>query len=43
MVQAAFALGVLIELLDGPAAVGHLDQAVEWRVRWQGTETLGVN
>src|SRR5262252_2814628 len=38
VVQATFALGVLIELLDGPAAVGQLNQAVEWRVRWQVTE-----
>src|SRR5919108_526578 len=32
MVQAAFALGVLIALLDRPAAVGHLDQPLPWRV-----------
>src|SRR4029453_354872 len=38
MVQAAFALGVLIELLDGPAAVGHPNEAGEWRFRRQGTE-----
>src|SRR5262249_11782090 len=36
--QAAGALGVFLELLDGPAAVGHLDEAVEGRVRRQGTE-----
>src|SRR5262249_46305633 len=38
MVQATFALGVLIELLDGPAAVGHLDQALQRGVHRQGTE-----
>src|SRR5919197_6112996 len=35
MVQATFALGVLIELLDGPAAVGQFDQPLQWRGRRQ--------
>ena len=38
VVQATFALGVFIELLDGPAAVGQLDQPTQRRVCWQGTE-----
>src|SRR5215470_5449233 len=38
VVQATLALGVFIELLDGPAAMGQLDQPAQWRVCWQGTE-----
>jgi hypothetical protein len=38
MVQAACALGVLIELLDGPAAMGQFHQPLPRRVRWQVTE-----
>src|SRR4051812_14882445 len=37
VVQTAFAFGILIELLDGPAAVGQLDQPTQRRVRGQGT------
>ena len=37
VVQAAFALRVFIELLDGPAAVGQLDEAMQWGVCWQVT------
>src|SRR5262249_18789026 len=37
MVQTAFALCLLHELLDGPAAVGQFDQPLQRRVRWQGT------
>ena len=29
VVQATLALGVFIELLDGPAAVGQLDEALQ--------------
>ncbi len=35
MVQATCALGVLVELLERPAAVRQLDQPVQGRVRWQ--------
>src|SRR5215475_9567052 len=38
MIQAAFALGVLIKLLNGPAAVGQLDQALQGGIRWQVAE-----
>src|SRR5215470_5395110 len=38
VVQATLALGVLIELLDGPAAMGQLDEPAQWRVGRQGTE-----
>src|SRR5215475_13393429 len=37
VVQTTFAFGILIELLDGPAAVGHLNQPLQRRVRRQGT------
>ena len=37
VVQATRALGVLRALLDGPAAVGHLDQTLQRGVRRQGT------
>src|SRR5215217_7144642 len=37
MVQTAFAFGILIELRDGPAAVGQLDQPLQRRVRRQIT------
>src|SRR5215831_19559318 len=37
VVQTAFAFGILIELLDGPAAVGQLDQPVQRRVHRQIT------
>ena len=43
MIQATLALGVLIELLDGPAAVGQLDQALQRGIRWQIAKVpLGV-
>src|SRR5215468_4642036 len=35
VVQPAFALGILVELLDGPAAVGQSDQPVQRCVRRQ--------
>src|SRR4051812_32697815 len=38
VIQPALALGVFIALLDGPAAVGQLDQPLQWCVRWQGTD-----
>jgi hypothetical protein len=38
MIQATLALRIFIELLDGPAAVGHLDQALQRGVRRQGTQ-----
>ncbi len=38
VVQATFTLRVLIELLDGPAAVGHLDQPTQRGVRRQGAK-----
>src|SRR5215831_17451481 len=38
MVQATLALGILIELLDGPATVGQLDQPLQGRVCRQGTK-----
>src|SRR5215470_16955632 len=38
MVQTTLALGVFIELLDGPAAVGQRDQAMQWGVHWQVAE-----
>src|SRR5215831_4150066 len=38
VVQATLALGVLIELLDGPAAVGQLDQALQRCLRQQVAE-----
>src|SRR5256886_11801519 len=37
VVQAALAFGILIKLLDGPAAVGQLDQPLQRRVRGQVT------
>src|SRR5262249_48588206 len=40
MVQATFAFGVLVELLDGPTAVRQFDQAVQRRVRGQIAEVL---
>src|SRR5262249_31309820 len=38
VVQATRGPGILIELLDGPAAVGHLDQALQRGVRRQVAE-----
>src|SRR5215470_1390850 len=38
VVQPAFALRVFIELLDGPAAMSHLDQPPQRGVRWQGAK-----
>src|SRR5262249_9353843 len=38
VIQATLALGVFIELLDGPAAVGQLDEALQRGVGRQGTE-----
>ena len=38
MVEATLALGVLVELLNGPAAMGQFHQPLQWRVRWQVTE-----
>jgi hypothetical protein len=38
MIQATRALGVLIELLNWPGAVGQLDQPVPRRVGRQGAE-----
>ena len=37
VIEATFAFGVLIALLDGPAAVGQLDQPLPRRVRRQVT------
>src|SRR5262249_13632626 len=37
VVKPAFAFGILIDLLDGPAAVGQLDQPVQRRVRREVT------
>jgi hypothetical protein len=39
VVQATLALGVFIELLNRPAAVGQLDQALQRGVRWQITDS----
>src|SRR5215471_15083255 len=38
VIQATRALRIFIELLDGPAAVGHLNQALQRGVRRQGAE-----
>src|SRR5215471_3474354 len=38
VIQATLALRIFIELLDGPAAVGHLDQAMQRGVRRQVTK-----
>src|SRR5262252_969786 len=38
MIQATLALGVLIEWLNRPAAVGQLDQPLSWRVGRQVAE-----
>ena len=35
VVQATLALGVFVELLEGPATMGQFDQSVQWRVGWQ--------
>jgi hypothetical protein len=37
MVQATLALGILVELLNRPAAMRQLDQALQRRVRREGT------
>src|SRR5438067_13020731 len=38
VIQTTLALGILVELLDGPAAVRQFDQPWQWGIRGQGTE-----
>jgi hypothetical protein len=40
LVEAAFPLGILVELLDRPATVGQLHQALQRRVSGQGAEVV---